>query len=87
MVDRYALVAYEVDERLVPRALRTGIVFGADPTRQRGSIGHAPHQPGEQAPPEPGAYARHIADFIAGMTDRFALAEYRRLFDATPELR
>ncbi len=32
-------------------------------------------------------YARHICDFIAGMTDRFALAEHRRLFDATPELR
>ncbi len=32
-------------------------------------------------------YARHIADFIAGMTDRFALAEHRRLFDATPDLR
>ena len=32
-------------------------------------------------------YARHVADFIAGMTDRFALAEHRRLFDATPDLR
>jgi dGTPase len=32
-------------------------------------------------------YARHICDFIAGMTDRYALAEHRRLFDATPELR
>ena len=31
--------------------------------------------------------ARHIADFIAGMTDRFALAEHERLFDTTPELR
>ena len=31
--------------------------------------------------------ARHIADFIAGMTDRFALAEHARLFDSTPELR
>jgi len=33
------------------------------------------------------AYARHICDFIAGMTDRYALAEHRRLFDATPDLR
>jgi dGTPase len=33
------------------------------------------------------AHARHVADFIAGMTDRFALAEHRRLFDATPDLR
>jgi dGTPase len=31
--------------------------------------------------------ARHIADFIAGMTDRYALAEHARLFDSTPELR
>lgn len=39
--------------------------------------------------PEPGtpAYARHVADFIAGMTDRYALAEHARLFDATPDLR
>ena len=29
--------------------------------------------------------ARRIADFIAGMTDRFALAEYQRLFDRVPE--
>jgi dGTPase len=33
------------------------------------------------------AHARHVADFIAGMTDRFALAEHGRLFDATPDLR
>ena len=33
------------------------------------------------------ARARSIADFIAGMTDRFALAEHARLFDTTPELR
>lgn len=31
--------------------------------------------------------ARVICDFVAGMTDRYALAEHRRLFDATPELR
>ena len=30
--------------------------------------------------------ARRIADFVAGMTDRFAISEHRRLFDATPEL-
>jgi dGTPase len=42
----------------------------------------------EQAPSrETRAFFRHIADFIAGMTDRFALAEHRRLFDATPDLR
>jgi dGTPase len=42
----------------------------------------------DHAPPRgTRGYARHVADFIAGMTDRFALAEHRRLFDATPDLR
>lgn len=31
--------------------------------------------------------ARVIGDFVAGMTDRYALAEHCRLFDSTPELR
>jgi dGTPase len=31
--------------------------------------------------------ARRIGNFIAGMTDRFALTEHRRLFDSTPDLR
>lgn len=31
--------------------------------------------------------ARRVADYVAGMTDRFALQEHRRLFDVTPELR
>jgi dGTPase len=31
--------------------------------------------------------ARLIADFVAGMTDRYAIGEHRRLFDATPNLR
>jgi dGTPase len=31
--------------------------------------------------------ARRVGDFIAGMTDRFALEEHRRFFDSTPELR
>jgi dGTPase len=30
---------------------------------------------------------REVADFIAGMTDRYALSEHMRLFDSTPELR
>jgi dGTPase len=33
------------------------------------------------------ARVRLIADFIAGMTDRFAQAEHARLFDSTPDLR
>ncbi len=40
-------------------------------------------QPTDAAP----VRARQIADFIAGMTDRFALMEHARLFDSTPELR
>jgi dGTPase len=31
--------------------------------------------------------ARRIGNFIAGMTDRFALTEHQRLFDSTPALR
>jgi dGTPase len=38
-------------------------------------------------PDQDGARARLIADFIAGMTDRYALIEHRRLFDSTPQLR
>jgi dGTPase len=34
-----------------------------------------------------GTRARRIADYIAGMTDRYALVEHARLFTATPELR
>jgi dGTPase len=33
------------------------------------------------------ARLRRIADFIAGMTDRYALIEHSRLFPSTPELR
>src|SRR5437867_1233966 len=36
---------------------------------------------------EEAARRREVADFIAGMTDRYALIEHARLFDATPELR
>jgi dGTPase len=34
-----------------------------------------------------GDRARLAADYIAGMTDRFAIAEHRRLFDDAPDLR
>ena len=34
-----------------------------------------------------GSRAQIVADFVAGMTDRYAIKEHRRLFDATPELR
>ncbi len=31
--------------------------------------------------------ARLVADFLSGMTDRYAIFEHKRLFDATPDLR
>jgi dGTPase len=34
-----------------------------------------------------GERARAVADYIAGMTDRFAISEHARLFDGSPELR
>jgi len=42
---------------------------------------------GEFSALDESARERRVADFIAGMTDRFALAEHARLFDSTPELR
>lgn len=51
---------------------------GALPADWRGHV---------DAAPEPTARARRICDFVAGMTDRFALLEHGRLFDAMPELR
>ena len=38
------------------------------------------------AEPTEAKRARAIADFLAGMTDRYALREYQRLFDASPDL-
>ena len=43
-----------------------------------------PWRPAEDA--SPAETARTIADFLAGMTDRYALAEYQRLFDEKAEL-
>ena len=33
------------------------------------------------------ARARHVGDYLAGMTDNYAIDTHRRLFDHTPELR
>jgi dGTPase len=33
------------------------------------------------------AKARHVGDYLAGMTDTYAISTHRRLFDHTPELR
>ena len=35
----------------------------------------------------PAGRALRVADFIAGMTDRYAMVEHARLFGSTPELR
>jgi dGTPase len=35
----------------------------------------------------PRVRARHVSDFLAGMTDNYAIKEYTRLFDRTPVLR
>src|SRR5262249_4900941 len=48
----------------------------------------APHDlPPRDGLAEASMGVRQIADFIAGMTDRYALSEHTRLFDSTPELR
>ncbi len=41
----------------------------------------------ELDPADEPARARRIADFIAGMTDRYAMIEHTRLFGSTPDLR
>ena len=33
-----------------------------------------------------GAARPPVADYIAGMTDRYAISEHQRLFDDTPDL-
>ena len=38
----------------------------------------------ERLPPEEPARSRHIADFIAGMTDRYAIERYRQVFGEVP---
>jgi dGTPase len=40
---------------------------------------------GESVPDSQPEKARHIADFIAGMTDRFAINQYARIYGARPE--
>jgi dGTPase len=53
-------------------------------------LAHPDHLPAEWShdldAAEAASRARRVADFIAGMTDRYALGEHARLFDSTPEL-
>jgi dGTPase len=39
----------------------------------------------ERMPAAEPARSRHIADFIAGMTDRYAIAAHARIYGKTPE--
>ena len=43
-------------------------------------------QAADDGPGAPSRHARRVADYIAGMTDRFATAEHRRLFDGSGDL-
>jgi len=54
--------------------------YMADPAAMSGDRGARLAQAGDVE------RTRAIGDFIAGMTDRFAIAEHRRLFDLTPDL-
>jgi dGTPase len=76
-----------------PKVMR--VVAGAESVvrdlfgRYMGGTGEMP--PSWQAAAERGrdeaGRAAVVVDFVAGMTDRFAIKEHRRLFSATPELR
>jgi dGTPase len=82
---------------LSPRMYRHTRVMGImtlAEDRLRELFAHYLERPGElpaewrpAAADDDAARVRQIADFIAGMTDRFALIEHARLFDSTPELR
>jgi dGTPase len=52
-----------------------------EPATMRGAWRAAAARGGEAA------LAAVVADYVAGMTDRYAIGEHRRLFDATPDLR
>ena len=72
-----------------PRVMR---IMGEAEAVVRDLFARYQREPGElpwrRGEPERGEGAlREIADFIAGMTDRYALSEHARLFDSTPELR
>lgn len=68
--------AGEVILRLFPK-------FFEDPSLLPAEWGEAVKRAGL----DEGRRARLICDYIAGMTDRYALAEHKRLFDEAPELR
>jgi dGTPase len=66
-----------VAERLVAELFEA---FTADPGLMPEDWGSGVGRSGDRAT------ARRVADYIAGMTDRYAVSEHARLFDATPDL-
>ena len=72
-VDRVMDEAADVVRDLFARYFADPAALPAEWAREAGRGGETSH-------------ARAVADFIAGMTDRYALTEHRRLFDATPDL-
>ncbi|MUO77869.1 deoxyguanosinetriphosphate triphosphohydrolase [Agrobacterium vitis] len=56
--------------------------YMADPTLMRSDY-WVEHTAGLETP----AKARHVGDFLAGMTDTYAVRVHRQLFDHTPDLR
>ncbi|MGE0231845.1 MAG: deoxyguanosinetriphosphate triphosphohydrolase [Flavobacteriaceae bacterium] len=73
-VDRVMREAARVVERLFARLLERPHLLPVDWALQGGER-------------DTGQLALRIGDYIAGMTDRYAVAEYGRLFDEAPELR
>jgi len=73
-VERVMAAAERVVDDLIAR-------YRADPEQMPVGWAAASRQAGERR------RSRVIADFVAGMTDRYAIAEHRRLFDRTPDLR
>jgi len=69
----------------VETAARAKEVVAALFTAYTGDPEHLPDDWRAGLPIEEPARSRHIADFIAGMTDRYALGEHRRIFGHAPE--
>ncbi|ALK09327.1 deoxyguanosinetriphosphate triphosphohydrolase [Blastochloris viridis] len=95
-----AMMQRELDIKafLFPRMYRHPKVMqamGAARGAVRELFGHLAANPGDMPEEwrrglegaEEGRLKRRVADYIAGMTDRFLLAEHARFFDSTPDLR
>jgi dGTPase len=57
---------------------RLYVAFEQDPTLLEGGWR-------EKLPPQEPQRSRHIADYIAGMTDRFAIDQCKRIYGSAPE--